>query len=137
MLALNCSFTGMRYPADVDVEQAAKVWVVDGPVWKELFETEPSARDFTVQQLGSWVFDLLGLLDAAVADDLPTRLADELLERMGADGRVLTTHAELATHLGTAREVVSRTLGGWRKVGAIRTGRGWIEVVDGDALVSR
>ncbi|MCB9763942.1 MAG: Crp/Fnr family transcriptional regulator [Alphaproteobacteria bacterium] len=130
VLAVNCTFSGVRYPADVEVEEDASMVIVDATTWRGLFETEPGVRAFTVNLLASWVFDLLGVLDATVSNDLPTRLADELLERMDSDGRVRVTHAALAAHLGTAREVVSRTLADWRRAGVVRSGRGWIEVVD-------
>lgn len=134
VLALNCTFTGLRYPADVDVEEDAALLLIDAATWRALFEAEPGARAFTVNLLASWVFDLLGVLDTTVSSSVASRLADELLEQVGPDGRVHITHAALAQHLGTAREVVSRHLSSWRQRGWIRCGRGWIEVLDVNAL---
>jgi CRP/FNR family transcriptional regulator len=134
VLALNAAFTGMAYPADVAAEEDASIVVVPGDTWRALFDDEPSVRALTVKLLASWVHGLLGVLDAAVSTDVATRLADELIERMGPDGRVHATHATLARHLGTAREVVSRVLGDWRRRGIVDGGRGWIEVVDAGRL---
>lgn len=136
VLALDCAFRGLRYPAHVEVEEDATIRVVPAATWRTLFEQEPAARAFTVDLLASWVFDLLGVLDTTVGARLPLRLADELVERLGEGDTVRCTHAELAAHLGTAREVVSRTLREWRAAGWVRTGRGWVQVPDAAVLLA-
>ena len=60
---------------------------------------------------------------------IDARLATWLLEPSRGGPRVRCTQQEIADALGTAREVVSRTLAGWQKAGWVRTGRGWIEVL--------
>jgi len=134
VLALNSTFRGVAYPAHVEAEEDTRIRVVPAEVWRALFATEDAARRFTVRLLASWVVDLLGVIDDTLSADVPMRLADELVERMGPDARVQLTHAQLAATLGTAREVVSRTLGRWRHRGLVRTGRGWVEVVDATRL---
>ena len=43
---------------------------------------------------------------------------------------IATTHQDLASELGTAREVVSRELKRFEDTGWVRLGRGHIEVLD-------
>ena len=51
---------------------------------------------------------------------MDVRLASRLLELADKDNTVRATHAVLGTELGTAREVVSRTLSEFQR-------RGWVE----------
>lgn len=62
------------------------------------------------------------------------RLRD-LWGRVGGE-RIETTQQELADWVGSSRESTARALASLRDVGAIRTGRGWIEVVDDDLLAA-
>jgi len=61
------------------------------------------------------------------------RLAARLLE-MANDNRVAATHQSLAVELGTAREVISRTLAEFQRQGWVETGRGEIHILARGAL---
>jgi CRP/FNR family transcriptional regulator len=47
------------------------------------------------------------------------------------------THQEMAAELGSSREVISRLLEDFAERGAIRSGRGEVEILDFDFLESR
>lgn len=64
------------------------------------------------------------------------RLADHLIERMGEDAVVNTTQAELAREIGSAREVVSRHIHRWEKLGWVEKSRGHLKLVDIEALLA-
>ena len=63
------------------------------------------------------------------------RLADLLLEYMGENQTVGLTQIEIASELGTAREIVSRHLSKWQKKELIITRRGEIEILDIEGLL--
>jgi len=92
----------------------------------------------------SWIFasfgermkEILERLARLTFEPLEWRLADLLLERLGADGYVTATQAELAAELGSAREVVNRQLKRWEQQGWIHSGRGRIEIVEISALLN-
>lgn len=65
---------------------------------------------------------------------VPERLARVLLDRATHPGRPRTTQRELASQIGTVREVVARALSGFEQRGWVRVGRGRIEIVDAPAL---
>ena len=52
----------------------------------------------------------------------------------GAKGVVAKTHQQLALDLGSVREVISRYLAEWERMGWVRASRGMIEVRDRAAL---
>ncbi|GIP26712.1 Crp/Fnr family transcriptional regulator [Paenibacillus sp. J23TS9] len=60
---------------------------------------------------------------------LEMRLAKALLRVTTEDQPLLhTTHQELAEEIGSAREVVSRTLLRFKQNGWVQTGRGWVKI---------
>lgn len=64
------------------------------------------------------------------------RLAIWLLDEAARGGspRIAATHDEIARHLGSAREVVSRMLKYFAREGLVRLSRGAVEIVDARRL---
>ena len=64
------------------------------------------------------------------------RLAVFLLDEVARNGsdKLQLTHDEIANHLGSAREVVSRMLKRFADDGYVSLSRGTVEVVDKNAL---
>ena len=59
---------------------------------------------------------------------------ERLLALAGGDREIAATHAQIATELGTAREVISRVLHDFQKRGFIAQSRGRIELTNKPAL---
>jgi CRP/FNR family transcriptional regulator len=75
------------------------------------------------------------LIEEVVFKRMDQRLADTLIERSQSGGEIIKmTHEELATELGTAREVISRLLKELELNGLVRLQRGSIEILDLKAL---
>jgi CRP/FNR family transcriptional regulator len=74
------------------------------------------------------------LLEKVAFTRVECRLAERLLTLSDTENPLHLTQSDLATQIGTAREVVSRRLENWSRRGWVRTGRGTIEVLDPDAL---
>ena len=130
VLAVNCIFNDLLYPAWVEADAATTVAIVPGAVFRALFDAEPSIRDMTVQAFSTVVFRLMAELEGLHAYRLDRRLANFLLLRASADGVVRLTQQEIASHLGTSREVIARALGQLAAAKRIRTGRGRIVIDD-------
>jgi len=65
---------------------------------------------------------------------VPERLAKFLLDIARSTPPHRLTQYEMAVHLGTVREVVSRTLSDFQTRGWLRVDRGRIEILDSDAM---
>ena len=80
--------------------------------------------------------DVLRVMQHALFADANTRLATFLLEEMEREGtcELRITHEEIARHVGTAREVVTRSLKQLAAGGVVRMSRGVIVVVDPSSL---
>lgn len=136
ILALNSLFNRLLYPAWVQSECPTRVGVVPGPVYRDLFETEPPVRDLTVQALSTLVFRLMGELEQVHSTTLNQRLAGFLLVHASKEGVVRMTQQEIAGHIGTTREVVARLASGMAKRHWIATQRGSIRILKASALAA-
>lgn len=134
VLALNCLFNDLLYPAWVEAGAATTVAVIPGPLYRSLFEREAGIQDLTVKALSTLVFRLMGELEQIHSCNLDQRLANFLLTNAAADGTLRMTQQELAGHLGTTREVVARLMQGFVAQGLVATGRGAVTVADAAKL---
>lgn len=136
VLALNCLFNDLLYPAWVATETETSVAILPGPTFRQLFESEPSIQNLTVHALSSLVFRLMGELEQVHFCTLEQRLANLLLLRASADGILRMTQQELAYHLGTTREVIARLMGDLVLKGLVKTRRKEITIVNAKELAA-
>lgn len=130
VLALNCLFNDLLYPAWVQAENACEVAIIPGAVYRRLFEQEAGIRDLTVQTLSTLVWRLMGELEQMHACTHRQRLANFILSHASGEGVLRTTQQQLAGHLGTTREVIARLMQDLVARGLLRTRRGEIEIAD-------
>ncbi len=134
VLALNCLFNDLLYPAWVQAERPTRIALLPGPVYRQLFRDEPAIQDATVRALSTAVFRLMATLEEVHACKLEQRLANLLLLRADSNGALAMTQEQMARHLGTTREVVARLLRQYVAAGAVATARGRISITCAPAL---
>ena len=78
--------------------------------------------------------DLERLVEDVALIGIPARLARTLLRMADSEGRVIARHEELASEIGSAREVVSRQLAVFARGGLILLGRGEIKLTSSAGL---
>jgi CRP/FNR family transcriptional regulator len=136
VLALNCLFNDLLYPAWVQAEANSTIALIPGAVYRKLFEREPTIQDLTVHTLSTLVFRLMSELEFVHSSHHKQRLANFILIHASSDGVLRMTQQQLAQHLGTTREVVARLLQEFVAKGYVRTQRGAIAIKDLFALRS-
>ena len=130
VLALNCIFNDLLYPAWVEAGSDTRVAVIPGTLFRALFDAEPSIRNMTVQAFSIVVFRLMSELEGIHSYKLEQRLCNFLLLHASTDGVVRMTQQEIASHLGTTREVIARALGQLASAGHVETSRNRIAIYD-------
>ncbi|NOU93703.1 helix-turn-helix domain-containing protein [Paenibacillus sp. LMG 31456] len=133
-----CSILGeTEYEASADVESATELLVVPVPLFKQWLDQQQHKplKQFIFKQITRKVIDVTQLLDDIAFKSIHHRLADFLLQRSSDRSKHLAiTHEQLSSELGTAREVVSRTLKDLERRGVLRLGRGRIELINAPLL---
>jgi CRP/FNR family transcriptional regulator len=137
ILALNCIFNNLLYPAWVQTEPDTCVGVIPSLTYRTLFQNEPSIQNLTVHALSVLVFRLMEELEEVHTLSLNARLAKFILLRGAGEGRLQMTQSELASHLGTTREVIAKLLRKMVAAKSVKTLRGSILIEDPDLLAKQ
>ena len=130
VLALNCLFNDLLYPAWVQAEELTAISLIPGVVYRKLFEREAVIQNMTVHALSSAVFRLMSELEQIHSTHHKQRLANFILLHASSCGLLQMTQQQLAHHLGTTREVIARLLQEFVANGLVRTRRGALLILD-------
>ncbi len=137
IFSVNCIFQKMLYPAWVSVD-ADNTHIISVPTvtFRNLYEHEHRVRDYIVDSLSQRIFELMSAIEDIAVLDVGQRI-NSLLVRLCPESHMLPiSHQEIATQLGTAREVVSRHLKYLEESGYIVLSRMKIQINDPKALAS-
>ncbi len=116
--------------AETDIRAVA----IPRETFDDLVSKSPIFRQFIFTAYSRRITDLFTLIDDIVFQRMDVRLAARLLELAGTNDAVHATHADLGTELGTAREVITRTLSEFQRRGWIEQTRGKVRLVARDGL---
>ena len=134
VLTTSCLFGKTRYPAEGVSETPVTALAIPVKLFDEGIQTSDAFRKLVFSSFTSHVNMLITLVEEVAFGKLDMRLARHLLEHMDAGNTLNTTHQELATELGSAREVISRQLKELEQKNIIRRHRGSIEINQPDIL---
>jgi CRP/FNR family transcriptional regulator len=134
VLTTACLLAHEDYTAEGVAETDVEAVAIPRSVFDELMARSADFRSFVFTAYSRRITDLFRVIDEVAFGRIDVRLAHRLvsLARGGAD--VEATHQQLATELGTAREVISRQLQEFHRKGWIAQARGAIRLDDRAAL---
>jgi len=129
-----CLMGGTDYDAEGIAETDIRAQALPAPAFRDLLAQSASFRDFVFRTYGTRISSLLMLIEEVAFGRIDQRLAACLLQIGKGRDTVDATHQELATELGTAREVVSRQLKEFERSGWVELGRGHLRLLNPRAL---
>jgi len=124
---------GVDYSALAVCDTSVEVALIPRDLFQQLLNRAPPFRDFVFSAFANRMQAMMQLIEQVAFVRVESRLAAALLARLEGD-TVATTHQELATQIGTAREVVSRQLNGFVNQGLVTRERGLVRILDKTAL---
>lgn len=135
-LNVSCILSDRPVPAMAMVEEDVEAVVVPAGAFRRWVAEHESLRSAVFRMFSTRLTEVMSLVEEVAFRRMDQRLARRLGElfQERSDGVVEITHAEIAADLGTAREVVSRLLKEFERLGAIALARGRIELRDGARL---
>ncbi len=136
VLAAAGALSGREYPATAVAETRVNALMVPAEEFLRLFGQDPGLRSTVFDLLTGRLAGLMGLVSEVAFQPMEARVAAFLARKAGSAGLVSETHEEIAAHLGTAREVVSRILKRFEERGLVALGRGRIQVTDSRTLAA-
>lgn len=124
------------YLAEAIAETDVRAVAIPRATFDDMIARSPEFRRFVFTAFSARVTDLFRIIEAVAFARMDIRLAQKLVELAHGGDAIVVTQQQLASELGTAREVISRLLGEFQHRGWIAQTRGHISICD-KAAVSR
>lgn len=135
VITTSCLISHESYPAEGVTDVSTLAMVIPQGLFNEALGVSEPFRRFVFANQGMRLSDLIQRIEDVAFGRVDSRLARLLVDRSnGQTARVQATHQQLASELGTAREVISRQIKAFEKNGWVAARRGAVEVLDRDAL---
>lgn len=137
ILQLSSVLANVGYPANAIVENETEAVMVPATLFKKWINESESLRDFVYGNLSKRISSMMALVEEVAFKRMDARLIELLLNKTSTEHiAVEMTHEEIASELGTAREVVSRLLKNLENDALLELSRGRIRLTNRYGLES-
>lgn len=136
IFSASCMLKNITFDIWISTETAVEAVQVVPQVFQACAKKEIQLSNFMNDIVSSRMSDVMWILEQILFCSFDKRLAGFLLEQAALEesNTFRITHEQIANHLGSAREVVSRMLKYFSKEGYLKASRGVIEILNEDAL---
>ena len=136
LLSASCVMPDMQLNVMIEAEKDTEFWSIPACLFKNLMDESLPIANYSHNLLSSNFSDLMWLMEQIMWKSFDKRLASFLLEEAQLEGSAVLkiTHEKIASHMGTAREVVTRMLRYFQSEGMVKLTRGAIELTNRDKL---
>ncbi len=125
---------GAHYTGEAITQSAVEVVLIPKSTFDHLLANSDGFRRYLFGAFAFRMQTVMQLLERVAFIKVEERLAELLLERADTGGLVGATHQELATAIGSAREVVSRRLEAFAKKDLVALERGHVKITNETGL---
>ncbi len=108
-------------------EDEVEGYYIDSNIIRELFFKEDAFREYVLELFASRLDSMANLVEDLRFKNIDVRLLEWL--ELQNQKTITVTHDNIASHLGTSREIISRILKGFEEKGILTLSRGKIEVL--------
>ena len=132
LFSASCVLPSVQFDIMVLAEADSEVYMIPPLLYRTLMDSSIAVANYTNELMASHFSEVMWLMDKIMNKKLDSRLAAFLLEErelVGSD-TIKITHEQIANHLGSIREVVTRVLNYLCSEGMVRLGRGSILLTD-------
>lgn len=138
MLSASCVLQSITFDVYVEAEIKSECYMISGTAFHAVSERVQSVKIYALETAVSRFSDVMWIMQQIVFMSMDKRLSIFLLDEITASGNdtILMTHEQIARHLGTAREVVTRMLKHLASDGVLEVTRKGINIIDKKKLRS-
>lgn len=137
VLTTQCLLSRTNFPAESVAEAPTRLAAMSADHFYTFMEELPAFRSFVMADYTKLLSSMFSFVDSLAFKSIEQRLAGRLLVEGGETLVVGKTHQQLASDIGSVREIVSRQLGDWERRGWVSNARGQVRILDPAALAQR
>lgn len=126
----------IRLEGPVRIEVETDILLIPLALFKQWIGTYQPLKQYVFSQITQRITSVTDLLEDIAFKPIPYRIADFLIKHSDEKNTMIRiTHEQLAIELGTAREVISRSLKSFTKQNILISHRGYLEITDRNLLI--
>lgn len=132
LFSASCIMRSIQFDVTITAEKDTDLWVIPADTYKQVMEQSAAAANYTNEIMASRFSEVMWLVEQVMWNSMDRRVAAFLLSEASIEGTdcLHITHENIANHLGTHREVVTRMLRYLQNEGMVRLTRGTVELTD-------
>lgn len=132
IMSASCVLKNITFDIYLEAEKDSEVFLIPSDIYLELSHKNIEVQKFTNKITLMRFSDVMWIMEQVLFMSFDKRLAMFLLEQSQIENSdiVKMTHEDIAKHMGSAREVVTRMLKYFQSEGFVRTERGSIIIVN-------
>ena len=136
MLSASCVLQSITFDVFIEAEEASEALLINGKVFADMAERNAPMKIYALETAVGRFSNVMWIMQQILFMSLDKRLALYLLEESAVNNSdvIKATHDQIARHLGSAREVISRMLKYFTAEGIIQSARGEIKILDKSRL---
>ncbi|WRS28041.1 Crp/Fnr family transcriptional regulator [Oscillospiraceae bacterium MB08-C2-2] len=132
LFSASCIMKNINFILHVEAEKDSDILVIPPDIYANLMKTSLPVADYTNQLMASRFSDVMWIMEQVLFTSFDSRLASFLVEQSEIEDTTLLriTHDEIARHMGSAREVVTRMLNYFSGEGLVELSRGQVSLIN-------
>ncbi len=134
ILTMSCILSDSLYPAIAAAEEDSEVYLIPAEVFRQWVSKFDAWRKYVFEILSKRLSAVIMVVEEVAFRRVDSRIAELLLEKSDEQGKIRLTHQQIASELGTSREVVTRLLKDFEQEKLISVSRGEISTLDKGGL---
>ena len=136
LFSASCMMRSIQFDITVEAEKDTDLWIIPVEVYKSIMTESAPVANYTNELMATRFSDVMWLIEQILWKSLDKRVAAFLLEESGIESSdtLKITHEDIANHLGSHREVITRMLKYFQNEGMVRLSRGKVELSDKNKL---
>ena len=132
LFSASCMMNSIHFEITIEAQKDTTMWVISADTYQHIMKESAVVANFTNEIMATRFSEVMWLMEQIMWKSFDKRLAGFLLEECSLEGTNILkiTHETIASHMGTAREVVTRMLRYFQNEGMVKLTRGTVEITD-------
>ena len=136
LLSAACVMQSIQFEIFISAEKDTDFFIIPPMVFKQIMAESAVVANYTNELMATRFSEVMWLVEQIMWKSIDKRLATFLLEESALENSPVLklTHEIISSHLGTAREVVTRMLRYFQSEGYVKLSRGTVEITDREGM---
>ena len=137
LFSASCMMNSIQFEITIEAQKDTTMWVISADTYQHIMKESAVVANFTNEIMATRFSEVMWLMEQIMWKSFDKRLAGFLLEECSLEGTNILkiTHETIASHMGTAREVVTRMLRYFQNEGMVKLSRGTVTITDEEKLL--